>query len=267
MKNVLLLIHDDRGQEARLQAALDLTRALGGHLKCLDVSILPVMIEDYVPTGGAAMIVESERERESENRIRTEARLAKEDVPYDWTDVTGDPAFALRQAGALADVIVVNRHLAGLHFPDMREIAGELLVTADTPVLAVPEEARGFDACGHALVAWDGSKEAEEALQAAVPLLALAENVTLVEVDDGSVRVPAAEAARYLARHGIEPVVRRVEAGGRRAGDVLLGEVVNQRAAYLVMGGYGHSRMVEAVFGGVTRKMLTESPVPLLLAH
>ena len=62
MKNVLVLMHDDVGQEARFQAALDLTRALDGHLTCLDVAILPVTVDDYAMLGGAALLVADEPE-------------------------------------------------------------------------------------------------------------------------------------------------------------------------------------------------------------
>ncbi|WP_448663379.1 universal stress protein [Sphingomonas sp. CJ20] len=267
MKNVLLLIHDDPGQEARLQVALDLTRALNGHLSCVDVSIVPVMVDDYVPNGGSALLLADEQAREGENRKAIERRLAHEDVAYDWRDVTGDLRGALRDAAGLADVIVVNRQLDGIAFPDMRGLVGDLLACAETPILAVPESARALDLRAKALVAWDGSKAAEEALQAAVPLLALARQVTIVEIDDGSVRVPASEAAQYLSRHGIEPVVRHIPTAFERTSDTLLSEIKASHAAYVVMGGYGHSRMLQAVFGGVTRRMLSESPVPLFLAN
>src|SRR6476619_3142179 len=88
MKNVLLLVHDDTGQEARLQAALDLTRALSGHLYCLDVAQVPVLADGF---GGAsiAILMEDEREREASNRSKTEPRLAAEGVSWSWTEKTG----------------------------------------------------------------------------------------------------------------------------------------------------------------------------------
>ncbi len=60
MKNILLLIHDDAGQEARLQAALDITRALGGHLKCVDVTPLTVIPDDAFGSDGSAVLLEHE---------------------------------------------------------------------------------------------------------------------------------------------------------------------------------------------------------------
>ena len=78
MKNILLLVHDDAGQEARFQASLDVCRALGGHLACLDVAILPKVTGDMY--GATAMLLADERERESANRTKLESRLAAEDV-------------------------------------------------------------------------------------------------------------------------------------------------------------------------------------------
>lgn len=267
MKNVLLLVHDDVGQEARLQAALDLTRALGGHLICLDVAILPVLAGDPYGADGSAILLQDERERESRNRTRIEERLGKEDVSWDMAAVVGDLASSIETAAGLADIIVVNRELDGFPYPRMRDVVGDLLVKSDKPIIAVPEGARGFNATGCALVAWDGSPASNAALQAATPLLQLANSVVLLVIDDGSLQDSAAEAAAYLSRHDVHPLIRSETARGRSASEVLMTEIVDRACDYVVMGGFGHRRFVEALFGGVTRKLLAESPVPLVLAH
>ncbi len=91
--------------------------------------------------------------------------------------------------------------------------------------------------------------------------------MTLFYVDDGSIRIPVEDAARYLSRYGIEPLVRREKVLMDRPGTVLLAEVTNDRADYVVMGGFSRARAIEEMFGGATQRMLTESPVPVLLAH
>jgi nucleotide-binding universal stress UspA family protein len=267
MKNVLVLVHDDAGQEARLQGALDLTRALNGHLTCLDVSIVPVMVNEYGLFGGSALLMSDEEANEQVNRARVEPRIAAENVPYDWSDVTGDLSEAMCDAAGLVDVFVVNRRLESASFPDMLGATGEIMIKSGKPVVALPEDAHGFDAFGRALVAWDGSRAAEAALRAAVPLLTLAERVTILEIDDHSLAIPAYEAAEYLSRHGIKPTICRKAARRGAASDVMLQEITALAASYLVMGGFGHSRLVEAMLGGVTRRMLQDCPVPLLFAH
>jgi nucleotide-binding universal stress UspA family protein len=267
MKNILLLIHDDSGQEARLQAALDVTRAVNGHLTCLDVSVVvPLVGADFGAPGGA-MLLQLERENETANRARTYPRLEKEDVSWTWIDTTEYLEPALEQACSLADLIVVNSQLASFPLPDMRTLAAALVLKSGKPVLAVPEKVTGFQAGGNALVAWDGSREASAALCAAVPLLQLAGSVTIVEVEDGSVNPGAEEAAAYLSRHGVHATIVRAATDGDDAGTVLLAKANSERFDYLVMGGFGHSRLVEALFGGVTRRLLTETQIPLFLAH
>ena len=266
MKNVLLLIHDDSGQEARLQAALDVTRAIDGHLTCLDVSIIPPLYPDSYGVSGGALMMDIERETETANKARIAPRLAREGVSFDWKDATAYLEPALEQASGLADLIVVNRQLESFPLPDMRSVAGSLVVKSAKPVLAVPEQVTGFNAKGAALVAWDGSDEASAALRAAVPLLALAETVTILELDDGSIKGSAEDAATYLARHAIKPAIV-YEKCDSDPGAIIVGKANSGRYDYLVMGGFGHARFIEAMFGGVTRALLTESDIPLFLAH
>lgn len=268
MKNILLLVHDDAGQEARLTAALDMARALEGRLTCLDVVHVPAMIDgDYYAMDATSMLLADEREREAANRRTLEARLAGEGVAWTWVDATGDMAGCITDAAGLADLIVVNGSLASSDLADMQGIVGDVIRRSRTPVLAVPDAARGFDARGCALIAWDGSDPVVTTMRACVPLLKLAGEVRIFTVDDGSVRLPAEEAAVYLALYGIHSVLTRVEERHAPA-DRLIGEACAEAgASYCLMGGYSHSPIAEALFGGVTRRMLAHSSLPLILGH
>ncbi|MFP5455227.1 MAG: universal stress protein [Alphaproteobacteria bacterium] len=268
MKNLLLLVHDDDGQEARLQAALDLARGFDGHLNCVDVAILPVLDTDPWSGGaGTAMLPTEEKAREAANRTEIERRLTQEGVAWTWFEATGEIAPCLAKAAALNDLIILNRRLDGLPIPDMHAATAELVVKSGKPVLAVPEKMRGLSVAGRALVAWDGSTEAERALCAAVPLLAKASHVQVLEIEDGSTVGSASDAATYLSRHGIHVVVRAEKGTNRSVAETLLAGIAADRSDYLVMGAYGHSRFAEAIFGGVTKRLLDESPVPLFLVH
>lgn len=267
MKNIFVLVHQDAGQEARLQAALDATRAFEGHLNCLDVTQLPVLIGDVYGTSGQEALLDAERETELENRARLEARLIREGVAWDWVDAVGDMAPTINALTDLADLIILNRKLDATGGPDMLNIVGSVMLGAHKPVLAVPEQSRGIDVAGQALVAWDGSPQAATALRAAVPMLRQAEKVTVAIVSDKIGGMPPEEAALYLSRHGIESEIVTVPLKGATVHDLLIEQCRTRKAAYLVMGGYGHSRLAEALFGGVTKDMLSHCPVPLLIAH
>lgn len=271
MKNVLVLIHDDAGQEARFQAALDLTRTLAGHLTCLDVAQMPLFVCDFDGGSGAAigaaMILADERVRETGNRGVLEQRLLNESVSWDWIDTIGGFSASLKRAADLTDLIVVNRKLDDSWAPDMRGVAGDILVATNKPIVAMPGDARGFDTSGKVLIAWNGSPAAAAALRAATPLLLHASEVEIVEIIDPATSTTAQDAATYLSRHGIHPMIRQVAHDKHSPAVTLLDICCGGDYAYVVMGGFDHRRFSEAMFGGVTRKMLTESPLPMFLAH
>jgi len=266
MKTILLLVHDDEGQEARLQTALDLTRALDGHLTCIDVCQVPAVAGEVYGGVGTAMLLADERERESENRTKLQARLAHEDVAWNWSDATGDIANCVTEAANLADLIVLNRKLDAHPAPDMRDIAGRILMHARKPIVAVPETLRRFEATGRALIAWDGQTSSAATMRACVPLLRLASAVHIFMARDGAEKSEPIEAAEYLSRHGIHASINVIR-DGLSAPDRLIGEeCARWRADYCLMGAYSHGRLIES-FGGVTKRMLTHSAVPLVLGH
>lgn len=276
MKNILVLVHDDPGQDSRLQAALDVTRALAGHLRCVDVRVPPDAHPEIRIAVGPGLLVEKETQREVTHGDRIRARLEREDVSWDLVEMVGDIEPALQSQARLADLIVVTSDVGAMDYDQFLKVAGDLILETRKPVLAVPQDARSFDAAGRALIAWDGSREAAAALSAAVPLLAIAEGVTILEVDQSADKVSAEEAAAYLSRHGVHSrISRRSSVGGivetalglDGVAETLLKEAKNCQSAYIVMGGYGHSQLREWMFGGVTRTLLATSPFPLLIAH
>jgi nucleotide-binding universal stress UspA family protein len=267
LKNVLLLIDDDVGEEARMQAALDLVRAVSGHLTCLDIVQIPMLAgTDYMMADAEAALLADACDREAENRRRVRARLAVEDVAWDWVDATGDIAPLLEAQSALADIIVLNTALADHQPPDMRGTGSEVVMRSGKPILAVPEATRGIDMGGHALVAWNGSSAIARTLRAAAPLLALASGVAIVQIGAPGA-APIEEAATYLSRHRIHARVERRDGTRDGFADALLDLCKDRHPSYCVIGAYGHSRARESLFGGVTRRMLAESPVPLILGR
>jgi hypothetical protein len=266
MKNVLTLIHDDAGQEARFQAALDLTRALDGHLICLDVIALPLVTADF--TGESMNLVMRESEAAADrNQARIEDRLSREDVSWEWQGTLGDVVKCVTEASGLADIIVLNRKLEGFPFPNAGEIAASTAIQSNKPVVAVPENTRSFAVKGTALIAWDGSAAVANTVSRCVPLLQQAKSVQMYTVRDGWMGIPPEEAAEYLSRHGIHPSISYHTRITDPIHDLIQRQCDRVAADYCVMGAYGHSRVVERLFGGVTRRMLAESAIPLVLGH
>lgn len=268
MKNILLLVHDDDGQEARLSAALAVRAALGGHLICLDVIVTS---DGFYRMGGGpiGMLVLEERQKEERhNKASVHARLLADDIPFSWNDTVGDLDTILIEAAGLADLVVLNSYLSDdIADPDMAAKIRALLGRVATPVLAVPRHLKEFDATGRAVVLWDGSPDAQAALRAAVPLLARASEVTILYADDGSLGASLHDATSYLLHEDIIAHACRHDITG---GDVALSiERYLQRhePAYAVMGAFGHGRAHDVFFGSVTQHLLMASSIPLLLAR
>ncbi len=267
MKNVLLIIHDDAGQEARLQAALDATRALGGHLTCVHVTEIEPLFGDAFGMSGAVALLDAEREIETANRAQVESRLKREDVSWDFVEFTGSLESAVNEAADLADLIVVNSETAKILQPRVSKLVERLVVKSGKPLLAV-SSTDGFRPAEPVLVAWDGSVPASNALRACVPLLKLSESVTLYQVSDASVDDSGESAAEYLSRHGIHAdLVRQSAPDSDFVEPLLLSKLESGRFGWAVMGAFSKWRFREALFGGVTRRILKESPVPLVIAH
>lgn len=268
MKNILLPLQADPGQEARLQIALDAARMLDGHLECVEVRGAPMPIMGDFGGEAAALALVAFREAEQARQAahaRIEQRLTAEDVRWSFAQSSAALADALAHNADLADLIIISGRLGE---PD--ETASvhpqPLPLRLRRPLLAVPPTARELALDRGALVAWDGSRPALEAVRAAMPLLARSAAVTILEVDAPSEAIPIEAIALYLSRHGIMPdlVQRRSQS---TVAACLRDHVQASNAGLLVMGAYGSLPLAQAVFGGVTRTMLATSPVPLLLAH
>lgn len=265
MKTVMVLIHDDAGQEARLQCALDVVRAFEGHLVCLDVVRTPVVADGFGLGGASAALILDEREREDNNIETLDPHLANEGISYEWARVSSNSDVAITDNARLVDLIVVGRQGVG-DMSDNGDIAARLAEHTSAPILLVPNERKGFDPSGKALVTWDGSCPADAAIRAAVPMLKLAGEVEVVTIGDRESDADPNEAAAYLARHGCRTSARRIA----KSGDVsaqLLELFTGSGAAWATLGSYGHSRLREQLFGGTTKTILAKAPIPLLISH
>ena len=119
-------------------------------------------------------------------------------------------------------------------------------------------------------ICWDGSRLAARAVRDAMPLLEQAEAITIITINEATSVPPDASAAhlvRYLSRLGVPTEIDRLKASKANTQSSILSLAADERLDLLVMGGYGHSRLKETVFGGVTRDMLHSMTVPTLMTH
>lgn len=257
-----ILVYADRSEEmtARLETALSLARTTKGHITALiDTPVARFMAMDAMGGGYlAADAVREAVERDDAYAADLAAHLEREDVPFSILRGEEEPVEALAEAALLADVVVLSRDC---------EFAGQLAVTGRVPVLLVSEDRPLTTPVESVAVGWDGTQEAAAALRSALPLLRLADTVTLLSVGDKPGAFPATDAAEYLSRHGVKADVQSLKRLGTIE-ETLATAVAKLDAKLLVMGAFGHSRLREFLIGGVTRYFLELKDGPaLLLAH
>jgi nucleotide-binding universal stress UspA family protein len=122
------------------------------------------------------------------------------------------------------------------------------------------------------MIAWDASVEASKAVRDAIGLMKAAAETHAVLIDpvpsfEGHGPEPGADLAAYLGRHGISTTVHRLPREGKDVSDTLRRAAVDLDVDLIVMGGFGHNRLRQRIFGGTTTSMLKDSPVPVLMAH
>jgi nucleotide-binding universal stress UspA family protein len=171
-----------------------------------------------------------------------------------------------------SDLVVV-----GQPDPDKGSSDDALLVEAafmetGRPALVLPHAGAARVPFRRIVLAWNASREASRAAHDALPLLQTAEEVIVLVVDPDTFgatlgRQPGTGVTAHLEHHGVPVRLKPVESGRRSAGDVILAEAAQAGADLLVMGGYGHSRLREALLGGATRTLLGRAPLPVLLSH
>ncbi len=261
MRSILVHTGRDPQNGVRLDSAMEVARAREGHVTLLIDTPVDrfVTVDPYGGTYIAREALEAAVAEDDALAALFEGRLANDDVPFDVAKFETAPIEAMASAARLADLAVVSR---GCGF------AGDLAVEARCPVLVLPEDQPLRLPLASACIAWDGGDQSALALRSAVPLLAGCASVAVLTVsDEAAGGFPATDALRYLARHGIKAELVELQKGSSIE-ETLAREVARQGAQLLVMGAYGHSRVREFLFGGVTRYFLEDEAAPaLLLAH
>jgi nucleotide-binding universal stress UspA family protein len=269
-----ILVHcDDQPRAAtRIKLAIDLARRHDAHLVGMAVVAPPQLPVDMM--GGAAtgdlytLLEESNRTRLAGAKAIFDRETKAAGLGAEFIDRVDEPVDAFATALRYADLAVVGQRAEDSGESDLPE---SVAIASGRPVIVVPYIGYTKPVGGNVLLAWNASAQAAHAATAALPLLAKAKQVTLLVVDgpgDGAHgQEPGADAARWLARHGVKITVQRESSGDTDIGDVILSRTLDFDIDLVVMGVYGHSRFREFVLGGASATILESMTVPVLMAH
>lgn len=197
----------------------------------------------------------------------------REGVSFEWRALRtpgGDSAASALASARTADLVIARQPADADDAPatDFES----LLFEGGRPVLMIGGETGMSAPAKRVLIGWDGSREAARAVHDALPLLKAAEDVQILVVDPDKLAdidntLPGAQLAAGLDRHGVRVSVETVGSGTRTTAEVIAAQVKAANADLLVMGAYGHPRVREWLFGGVTRSIMNKVQVPTLLSR
>ena len=255
-----------------VRLALQLAVRLQAHLEGLHVAPLPAAAFS-VPEAVTLQVMESEqRRRDAEAQAPWwRAELDARGLAGSWRVGEGDLAQVLCYGAAAADLLVMERPAEAEDAPLGFGATSRTVFAAGIPVLVVPAQTAVTETGRNVLVAWNGSREAQRALRGALPLLAQAEHITILDGSrkqhpEGLAWLPPLMLPAWCERHGLVAHFEAFQPQGA-VGTVLLEAAARLGADLIVLGAWGHSRIAEMVLGGTTRALFRDGTLPMLVAH
>jgi len=183
-----------------------------------------------------------------------------------YRELTGHLPKRIEDAARLADLIVFPP-ISNSDNPEVQDAFVQVLTKSERAIVLCAEAAPRTIG-SNVGIGWDGGLAAARALVAAIPILEKAEKVELLTVGRGANGTRRLQDAKeYLALHGVKATERAIEQGPRGIGEALLASAANDGCDLLVVGGYGHSRLGESIFGGVTVHLVSHPKLPMLMVH
>ena len=278
-KTVLAYIDEAKRCETLLGVARQLAEAQKAVL--IGLHVIP-NVQIYAAGEPQIMADLFEAERQRFREVASEARaffantMKDASCDFEWREAEeGSETVGERvlEHGLVADLVITGQIDPEIDSPRRVGTPERIIMHGGRPQLRVPYIKREGDITRQVMIAWRASGEAARAVVDAMPLLQAAKKITILEVDSPASsdveRVAGGEAlAANLERHGVvTPEVEHTPSAGIGVGATILARISDEDASLLVMGGYGHSRLGEYLFGGATREILQQMTVPVLISH
>jgi nucleotide-binding universal stress UspA family protein len=274
IKDVVVNLAGRGAQDFAGDYAISIAKTLGAHVAGVAFLYEPV-IPDGTLGGVPVDLIEIQRE---ENSKTAQAAVARFEAGTKASGVSAesrilDATFGgaptlFGQIARRFDLSVVGQAQRDHGAAEELMIEGALFESG-RPVVVVPYIQKQGLKLDRVLACWDGGRMSARAIADAMPLLAHAKAVDIVIVAEErkNDEITGANMSEHLARHGVHASVKRIAKGDIAIGDAILDYVADSGADFMVMGGYGHSRLREFILGGVTRGILGSMTIPVLMSH
>ena len=275
IKDLVVSLSVGASRDAAGPYAISVAEAFGAHVAGIAFSYEPVIPPTIMGTIPASFV---ESQRDENDRAANDAR-AKFDEAARRAGVSSESRTLSASLAGSADrfaTIARRFDLAVVGQAEPERAAPEELIVENAlfssgrPVLVVPYIQKAGLTLDRVMVCWDASRNAARAIADAMPFLKRAKTVDVVIVASERItsdEIPGADIGQHLARHDLKVEVRRIVSPDTDVASTILSHAADTSADFIVMGGYGHSRLREFILGGATRGILTSMTLPTLMSH
>jgi len=282
LKELLVHLNQAEEVEVRLRLAMDLATRHASHLTALFVdewNDVQMTARATAEMGlAAAGDLDSLDQSVNAEIQKTAARLrneidsarAERGLETEWRHIKGLSETAVKRFSFYADLCILGHEGLSEHGAADSAFCESILVALGTPILFVPRATSVTTLGRRIVVAWDSSRAAARTLNDALPLIGKSDRTTILNVDCGKHEQSTAMLKRLterLKRHCASADFAQLEAQPEAIADVLQVKALELGADLIVSGAFGHSRLKEHIFGGVTRDLLERTRLPLLMSH
>ncbi len=275
IKDLVVSLSVGASRDAAGPYAISVAEAFGAHVAGIAFSYEPVIPPTIMGTIPASFV---ESQRDENDRAANDAR-AKFDEAARRAGVSSESRTLSASLAGSADrfaTIARRFDLAVVGQAEPERAAPEELIVENAlfssgrPVLIVPYIQKAELTLDRVMVCWDASRNAARAIADAMPFLKRARVIDVVIVASERIKsdeIPGADIGQHLARHDLKVEVRRIVSPDTDVASTILSHAADTAADFIVMGGYGHSRLREFILGGATRGMLQAMTLPTLMSH
>jgi nucleotide-binding universal stress UspA family protein len=260
MTELIVTVAEPEREAPLLDYAFSLARQWHAWLTALRV--IPVDALVLALPEAAAVLAGEERDALAEDAW-WQQRCKAAAVPGRWEVVRGIYHKVVAERASLADLVIGRLPGWPTSLQDASRRLAETLAHGVCPVILLPDDWIPRPALGHVLLAWNGSAPSARAARAALPLLRMARQVTVL--DGSGDAQPVAPLRDWLGRQDVQASWQPFGATGE-TGEAIHREAARLQADLLVQGAWGRRPWNERLLGGVTRYSLGHSRTPLLLA-
>ncbi|KIN62672.1 UspA domain protein [Sulfitobacter noctilucicola] len=279
-RRTILYVITPETPDDQISQAAEAAATTDAHLMCLMLGAAPMlpMYAYGVPPYGGMNIPDNWTETVADAQVAQTNRVQAVEKLLAASNVSGDVQSTMCATLDVKHVVAQYARVSDEAFfaPSLREMPDFLREAASGILFHSPIAFRMNGAAAEkvdrVMIAWDSSSAAASAVHAALPYLKEASEVVIACIDpvamtDRDGPEPGADVAAWLSHHGCHVTVSQFPSGGRDVGQCILDRAQENGSGLVVMGAYGHARMIQTVLGGTTRTMMDQKEQPVLFAH